>query len=126
LKEHLEFHAVDLEAGWRRVSGYPPGIDEKILAGALDEKARSGNRTRLLRFEPGARTAQPFMHDYWEEVFLLSGDLMVGDETSGLETYGPNTYACRPPGVYHGPFRSTGGCLLFEIHYYDPEAAAPR
>jgi hypothetical protein len=118
MKEHLEFHAVDLTAGWRRVAGYPPGIEEKILAGALDEKARTGNRTRLLRFEPGARTTLPFVHDYWEEVFLLSGDLVVGDEGSGLTTYGPNTYACRPPGVYHGPFRSTEGCLMIEIHYY--------
>ena len=44
----------------------------------------------------------------------------VGDETSErCETFGPHTYACRPPGVAHGPFRSTQGCLLFEIHYYD-------
>jgi hypothetical protein len=120
-KEHLEFHAVDLTIGWRRPAGYPPGIDEKILAGALDENVKTGNRTRLLRFAPGARTAAPFVHDYWEEVFLLSGDLTVGDERKGpgLKTYGPNTYACRPPGVDHGPVRSADGCLLFEIHYYD-------
>jgi hypothetical protein len=120
-KEHLEFHPVDLEVGWRRPAGYPPGIEQKILAGALEEKAKTGNRTRLLRFAPGARTSEPFVHDYWEEVFLLSGDLTVGDERKGpgLKTYGPNTYACRPPGVDHGPFRSAGGCLLFEIHYYD-------
>jgi hypothetical protein len=123
LKEHLEFHPVDLTVGWKTPAGYPDGIQEKILAGALDENAKAGNRTRLLRFEPRARTAMPFVHDYWEEVFLLSGDLVVGDERSGLETYGPNTYACRPPGVNHGPFRSAGGCLLFEIHYYDPERA---
>ena len=98
----------------------PENVEEKILAGALDEKAQSGNRTRLLRFEAGARTTRPFVHDYWEEVWLVSGDLIVGDETSErCETFGPHTYACRPPGVAHGPFRSTQGCLLFEIHYYD-------
>jgi hypothetical protein len=123
VKEHLEFHPVDLTVGWQTPAGYPDGIKEKILAGALDEKAKTGNRTRLLRFEPGARTAHPFVHDHWEEVFLLSGDLVVGDERSGLKTYGPNTYACRPPGVSHGPFQSTGGCLLFETHYYDPDGA---
>jgi hypothetical protein len=32
----------------------------------------------------------------------------------------PNTYACRPPGAYHGPFKSEQGCMLLEIHYYDP------
>jgi len=44
----------------------------------------------------------------------------IGDETKGLtlQTYGPHTYACRPPGVLHGPFRPTTGCLLFEAHYY--------
>ena len=72
-----------------------------------------------LRFAPGASTTLPFVHDFWEEVYLVSGDLIVGDETTGLKTYGPNTYACRPPGVSHGPFRSTEGCLLFETHYYE-------
>jgi hypothetical protein len=123
-KEHLEFHALDLAAGWRRPAGYPPGIAEKILAGSLDEQARTGNRTRLLRFEPGARTTAPFVHEYWEEVFLVSGDLVVGGESSSVETFGPNTYACRPPGVAHGPFRSMTGCLLFEIHYFEPGVAA--
>ena len=64
-KEHLEFHPVDLTVGWKTPAGYPGGIQEKILAGALDEKAKAGNRTRLLRFEPGARSAMPFVHDYW-------------------------------------------------------------
>jgi hypothetical protein len=123
-KEHREFHELDLATAWRAPAGYPPGIEQKILAGALDEIARTGSRTRLLRFEPGARTVEPFVHDYWEEVYLLSGDLIVGDERKGLalRTYGPNTYACRPPGVLHGPFRSTTGCLLFEVHYYDGAA----
>jgi hypothetical protein len=25
----------------------------------------------------------------------------------------------RPPGVYHGPFKSEGGCLLLETHFYN-------
>jgi hypothetical protein len=119
VKEHREFHQVDLAIGWRTPPGYPPGIEQKILAGGLDEGAKKGNRTRLLRFAPGAYTALPFVHDYWEEVYLVSGDLIVGDEATGLQTYGPHTYACRPPGVSHGPFRSTNGCLLFETHYYE-------
>jgi len=28
------------------------------------------------------------------------------------------TYACRPPGAVHGPFKSIDGCLLYETHYY--------
>lgn len=120
-KEHLEFHQIDLQTGWRTPPGYPSEIQQKILAGALNEVAKTGTRTRLLRFGAGARTTQPFVHDYWEEVYLLSGDLVVGDETSGLtlQNYSANTYACRPPGVYHDPFRSGKGCMLLEFHYYE-------
>ncbi len=79
-KEHKEFHAVDMgSAGWRSPPGYPEDIEHKILAGGLDEKNKTGNRTRLLRFRPGAFTTEPFVHDYWEEVYLISGDLVVGD-----------------------------------------------
>ncbi len=119
LKEHLEFFAVDLSSGWEVPPGYPPRIQHKILAGHLDADHRRGSRTRLLRFAPGAFTTEPFVHEYWEEVFQLSGTLTVGGQT-----FGPMTYACRPPQVYHGPFRSDEGCLLLEIHYYDPDEHA--
>jgi hypothetical protein len=124
-KEHLEFHQIDFDVGWRTPAGYPPEIEQKILAGAIDEVAKTGHRTRLLRFAAGALTTVPFVHDYWEEVYLLSGDLVVGDERSGPtpRNYSTNTYACRPPGVYHGPFRSSTGCLLLEFHYYDRSTA---
>lgn len=119
-KPHLEFHVVDMEAGWRTPAGYPAGIEQKILAGGLDEARRSGSRTRLLRFAPGVFTTAPFVHDYWEEVFLVEGDLTVGNDADGRggESFAPGTYACRPPGAVHGPFKSEGGCLLLEIHYY--------
>jgi hypothetical protein len=121
LNEHKEFHPVDTENDWHVPPAYPPGIEQKILSGRLDEKARTGRRTRLLRFHPGARTTRPFVHDYFEEVYLLAGDLVVGDEATGgtAVTFGTGTYACRPPGIHHGPFRSEKGCLLLEIHYYD-------
>ncbi|MER9972006.1 cupin, partial [Mesorhizobium sp. M0060] len=94
-----------------------------ILAGRLDEAGKTGNRTRLLRFAPGAYTTMPFVHDYWEEVYLVSGDLIVGGTSveEASPSFAPNTYACRPPGVYHGPFRSQTGCLLLELHYYEAQ-----
>ncbi len=121
-KPHKEFRAVDLDAGWSVPPGYPDGIEEKILAGALDEASRRGSRTRLLRFMPGVYTTEPFVHEYWEEVYLMSGDLTVGCDAEGRggKPFAPNTYACRPPGAHHGPFKSNGGCLLLEIHYFDP------
>jgi len=120
-KPHLEFHTLDLETGWEVPAGYPDGIEQKILAGSLDESGGTGNRTRLLRFQAGVYTTVPFRHDYWEEVYLVSGDLTVGSDEDGQggTSFGPGTYACRPPGVDHGPFKSEGGCTLLEIHYYD-------
>jgi len=121
-KLHDEFHTLDMNAGWETPPGYPPGIQQKILAGALDEQGKRGTRSRLLRFDPGVFTTEPFVHDYWEEVFLVTGDLAVGNDKQGKggETFHPFTYACRPPGAVHGPFRSDSGCILFELHYYDP------
>jgi hypothetical protein len=117
VKEHKEFHALDMESGWHVPTGYPPGIEQKILAGALDETSRTGNRTRLLRLLPGARTTQAFVHDYWEEVYIIAGDL-IAQGGGREETFLANSYACRPPGICHGPFRSKTGCLLLEMHYY--------
>lgn len=121
-KKHDEFHAVDLSSGWERPAGYPPGIDQKILSGGLDEKNRRGSRSRLLRFQPGVYTTAPFVHEYWEEVYLVEGDLTVGNDANGKggQSFQRHTYAVRPPGAVHGPFKSEKGCILFELHYYDP------
>ena len=121
-KQHKEFHLLDMNEGWATPPGYPKGIEQKILSGALDEQGKRGSRTRFLRFQPGVYTTKPFVHEYWEEVYLVSGDLIVGNDEQGRngESFSPNTYACRPPGVFHGPFKSENGCLLLEIHYFDP------
>jgi hypothetical protein len=120
-KGHQEFHTLDMASDWQTPPGYPAGFKQKIIAGALDEKNKRGNRTRLLRMEPGTFSTVPFVHDYWEEVFLLAGDLIVGSdaEGNGGEQFRNYTYAVRPPGVRHGPFKSETGCLLLEQHYYD-------
>jgi hypothetical protein len=121
-KLHNEFHALDMSTGWETLPGYPPGIQQKILSGALDEANQRGSRTRLLRFEPGMFTTAPFTHKYWEEVYLVSGDLTVGNDArgNGGTSFQPNTYAVRPPGAVHGPFKSENGCMLLEMHYFDP------
>jgi hypothetical protein len=58
-KEHLEFHVPDVTTGWKTPPGYPAGIEQKVLAGKLDEENKRGNRTRLLRFAPGVFTTAP-------------------------------------------------------------------
>lgn len=128
-KDHAEFYAVDMQRDWEVPPGYPAGIQQKILSGSLDEQAKQGFRTRLLRFQPGIHTTKPFVHDYWEEVYLVEGDLVVGNDADGNggEAFAPHTYACRPPGTFHGPFKSEQGCVLLELHYYgDGGAHAAR
>ncbi len=126
-KQHLEFVKVDLSSGWERPEGYPPGFWQKILASDIDESAKKGSRTRLLKIEAGAFSTEPFVHDHWEEVYVVQGDLVVGNDAQGKggqQALAP-TYACRPPGVHHGPFTSRGGCVLHEIHYYETSGIKP-
>ena len=119
-KPHLEFFSIDRKEGWETPPGYKLGFWQNVLASDLDEVNKRGSRSRLLRIDPGTFSEKPFVHDHWEEVYLAEGDLIVGSDeqgNGGTQFHTP-TYACRPPGVYHGPFKSEKGCLLFELHYY--------
>ena len=112
-KPAVDFHGLDMDAGWEDVPGAAPGVEQKLLSGALDEENGIGVRTRLIRFQPGTTVPHQFVHEYWEEVYLIDGILEVGGTR-----YAPPSYACRPPGTPHGPFHSRDGCLFFEIQYY--------
>jgi len=57
----------------------------------------------------------------------VSGDLFVGSDRNGKggTRFGPNTYACRPPGTLIGPCSDRkAACLLLELHYYDADLKA--
>ena len=111
-KQEKEYFDVDIYIPWTQVDGLPKGVMEKILS--IDEY---GNKTRLLKFpaikaEPGKKAGS---HDFWEETYIMEGSL---HDVEKDVTYSPGYYACRPPGMNHGPFSSTTGCLLIEFHYY--------
>jgi hypothetical protein len=93
---------------WRPAPGYPRGVWEQIIAGGQDE----GVATRLLRFEPGAGNDAVVTHDFWEEIYIVSGTLECGGHP-----YPAGSVAVRPPGMPHGPFHSTAGCVTFEVRY---------
>lgn len=119
-KPHIEFLAIDMDDDWEVPPGYPDTFLQKILAQDIDETGKTGSRSRLLRIKPGGYSTVPFVHEHWEEVYLLEGDLIVGNDANGEggEKFHAPTYACRPPGVHHGPFKSDGGCTMFELHYF--------
>ena len=92
--------------------GDDPAITERILAKDPD----SGVATRILRYAPGADSTPMGVqrHDFWEEVYILEGSFT--DLTLG-ETFSAGMYACRPPGMPHGPWRSADGVVTFEVRY---------
>ena len=91
-----------MDEGWEVPPGYPEGIKQKVLTSDRDETAKTGSRSRLLRFDPGAYSTEPFVHDHWEEVYLVNGTLTVGNDAQGAggEPFDAPTYACRPPGGF--------------------------
>ena len=120
LKEAISFSKLNINEGWELAPGAGPGIEMKMLSGSLDEEKKIGVRTRLIRFLPGAFNTEVFVHDYWEEVYMISGSITLGNDETGnkrITTHSP-AYACRPPGTNHGPFRSDEGCMFLEVQYY--------
>ncbi|HEV7259195.1 MAG TPA: cupin [Bosea sp. (in: a-proteobacteria)] len=120
-KLHREFFDALAPDGWEPVAGYA-GVEQKLLSGQLDHVGRSGALTRLSRWAPGAFVAEPVLHDWCEEVFLISGSLRIGVPADGeaAALLPAGSYACRPAHVLHGPFFTEGGCLMIEFNYYPP------
>jgi hypothetical protein len=107
VKETHEFFDPSALA-WRPVAGFGPGVWEQIISGGMDE----GVTTRFLRFDPGSGNDSVVTHDFWEEICIVSGTFECGDNI-----YTAGCVAVRPPGMPHGPFRSTTGCMNFEVRY---------
>jgi hypothetical protein len=120
-KQHREFFDALAEESWSPVPGYV-GVAQNILSGALDQVAGTGAMTRLSRWAPGAFVAEPVVHDWCEEVFIISGSLLIGspDEAASAKPLATGTYACRPAHILHGPFFTQEGCLMIEFNYYPP------
>jgi hypothetical protein len=109
-KPERELSPID-ETGWRSLPEVR-GLEELILS----SDAHTGLVTRLARFAPGTETGAlgVLRHHFWEEAYMLEGTLH--DLTLG-ETFVAGSYACRPPGMPHGPWRSDTGCTVLEIRY---------
>lgn len=109
MKDEHEFFAADAMP-WR--DGPQPGTAEKILS---QDRADQDVLTRLVRWAPGfATSADVIRHEWAEEVYLLEGDLY--DSTLD-RTFRAGHFASRPPGMAHGPYRTTDGCVMVETRY---------
>jgi ChrR-like protein with cupin domain len=110
------FPAPNVE--WTPVPGGVAGLHERILAHDPVRKVA----TRMLRFAPGADTTPngTLTHDFWEEVYILEGAIY---DTRLGQNFTAGMYACRPPGMKHGPWTSKEGCITFEVRYYSHEQA---
>ncbi len=121
-KPELEFFKPD-NIPWEPVVGSAqmgaggPGVTQKVLS-----KDERGGVTRLLRFEPGVETKETLRHDFWEEVWILEGELL---DLAKQQTFTAGMYACRPPGMPHGPYRVTQPTMTLEMRYYPPKPARP-
>lgn len=106
MKEEKEFFPARSVA-W---TGAGNGISERVLSRDPD-----GTLTRLARWAPATTSgAEIIRHEYVEEVYLLEGELT---DLTLEQTFHPGDYACRPPGMPHGPYRTGTGCIMLEIRY---------
>lgn len=111
-KPEMEFVFPEGKFTWTPVEGVE-GLKEIVLAKDED----TGDYTRILQFAPGTDTSPlgTQRHDFWEEVWIVSGAI----HDIGLdETFSAGMYACRPPKMAHGPWRSPDGCMTFEVRYF--------
>ena len=72
----------------------------------LYEDAASGQRTWLMRVEPGA-TAPAHAHDETEQIYVIEGSF-YDDEN----TYRAGDFAIRAPGVMHTGGSETGAIVM--------------
>ena len=118
-KPELEFFDTEL-IPWKPIEG-APGKYERILS----RDPETGSYTRLFLYEPDLDSCirQPksapgkvICHeDFWEEIFVIRGTLI---DTANNKTYKAGYYACRPPGMKHGPFSHPTGAVTFEIRIH--------
>lgn len=107
--EFIDYQSIEAE----RIEGPVKGLLQRVIS----QDAKMESLVRILEFEPGTDTSANGVqvHDYWEELYIIDGsviDLTLNKEfTKGM-------VASRPPGMEHGPWKSTNGCTMFEVRYF--------
>lgn len=85
---------------------WAPGAVDGIEVKLLHHDTQRGMKTALVRMEPGS-ALPPHRHADVEEVYLIDGDLLVGDVLMRAGDY------CRgEAGTLHHDITTNGGCLF--------------
>lgn len=95
---------------WSQSRDDPPGVEEVVL-----HRHKDGSYSHLLRIKAGVELTQPAVHDFYEEVYYISGEML--NTKTGKKIRGGD-YVFHSPGEPHGPFKCLKSCLLFEVRYY--------
>jgi hypothetical protein len=113
-KEPVGFFDPDL-VPWQAEANIQ-GLYSKTLSRCGD----TGSYTRLLKFIPGTDTsaAGPQTHDHLEELWIVEG--AIHDLTLD-QNFVSGMYANRLAHMDHGPWRSPGGAITYELRDNDPE-----
>ncbi|RMG04695.1 MAG: DUF4437 domain-containing protein [Acidobacteria bacterium] len=101
-RKHVEFIYFD-EIPYEplEVEGLPPGLEFKVFSMDESDGALSG----LIKIPPGWHTDADFTLNTPEHLFILSGDLTIGEETLTEQFY-----SYHPKGSPHGKMSTRAGC----------------
>jgi uncharacterized RmlC-like cupin family protein len=75
---------------------------------STEQTGEQGPAAAVVRYLPGA-VAKPHRHPGYELIYVLSGELEIGEVT-----YGPDSLLVMPPDSVHAPF-SSRGCLALAV-----------
>ena len=113
--EDIEFFdpfAEDSRFEWQQAPGYPEGEASELVL----YEDNDGRRTSFLKLQPGVETEEVLAHEYYEEVYIIGGGF-IDKRLEAAFTAG--MYACRTPGMEHGPYLAPVGALAIEFRYYE-------
>lgn len=110
-REFFDPMADDSGFEWQQAPGYPAGEAHELV---LYEDG-DGSQTRFLRLQPGVETDEVLTHEFYEEVYIVRGGFI---DKRLDEAFTAGMYACRTPGMEHGPYAAPLGALAIEFRYY--------
>ncbi|MFE0505911.1 nitrilase-related carbon-nitrogen hydrolase [Peribacillus butanolivorans] len=94
------------------IDGFVEGLSQRVIS----ENSSTQEMVRILEFAPGTDTTPNGVqvHHYWEELYVVKGSVI---DLTLNKIFTAGMVASRPPGMQHGPWKSTDGCVMFEVRY---------